>query len=312
MPLDPQAQALLDQLQALGAPPLNTLSPIEARVASKALAGLSGAPEAIAKVENRTISGPAAPIPVRIYTPAGSGPFPVLVFFHGGGWMIGDLDTQDGACRTLANKAGCIVVSVDYRLAPEHRFPAAPEDTFAATQWVAANATTINADATRIAVGGDSAGGNLAAVTAQMVRDANGPRLAFQLLVYPVMDGTCNMPSYRDNGDGYLLTTDMMQWFWNHYVRSATDRQNPMASPLCAHSLRGLPAALVQTAEFDPLRDEGEAYAARLKADGVPVTLTRYDGMIHGFFGMSSMIDKANAAVSEAAAALRAAFDADR
>jgi acetyl esterase/lipase len=308
MPLDPQAQALLDQVKALGGPQLNELSPPDARVAAKALGALSGPPQAVAKVENRNIPGPAGDLPVRVYTPAGSGPFPVLVYFHGGGWVIGDLDTQDGPCRALANGAGCVVVSVDYRLAPEHKFPAAPEDTFAATQWVAANAAALNADVSRIAVGGDSAGGNLSAVTAIMARDRGGPPLVFQLLIYPVTDGACDTASYRDNADGYLLTKDMMQWFWDHYVRNAADRQNPLASPLRARSLSGLPPALVQTAEFDPLRDEGEAYAARLEEAGVPVTLTRYHGMIHGFFGTGSLIDQAHVAIAEAASALRLAF----
>ncbi|HVO27892.1 MAG TPA: alpha/beta hydrolase [Candidatus Margulisiibacteriota bacterium] len=308
MPLDPQVQGLLDVFKSLGRLPLNELSPPDARVAAQALGSLFGPPAAVATVENRTIPGPAGTLPVRIYTPAGSGPFPALVFFHGGGWVIGDLETVDGTCRALANGAGCVVVSVDYRLAPEHKFPAAPEDTYAATKWVAANAASINADPARIAVGGDSAGGNLTAVTAQMARDRGGPRLVFQLLVYPVIDGACDTISYRDNGDGYLLTKDMMQWFWNHYVGEAGDRFNPMASPLRAHSLKGLPPALVQTAEFDPLRDEGEVYAARLSEAGVAVQLTRYNGMIHGFFGMASVIDRAKTAIDEAAAALRAAF----
>jgi len=308
MPLDPQARALLDQLKALGGPPFNELAPPDARIAAQALGSLSGTPEAVAKVEDRTIAGPAGALPVRLYTPAGSGPFPVLVFFHGGGWVIGDLSTQDGACRALTNAVGCVVVSVDYRLAPEHKFPAAPEDTYAATKWVAQNAATINTDPARIALGGDSAGGNLTAVTAQMARDRGGPQLVFQLLIYPVIDGACDTASYSDNADGYLLTKDMMQWFWNHYVRSNVDRQNPMASPLRARSLRGLPPALVLTAEFDPLRDEGEAYAARLKEAGVPVTLSRYNGMIHGFFGMASVIDQAKMAIAEAASALRMAF----
>lgn len=308
MPLDPQAQALLDQLKALGGPALNELSAPDARIAAQALGTLSGPPETVAKVENRTIPGPGGALPVRIYTPAGSGPFPALVFFHGGGWVIGDLDTQDGPCRKLTNGGGCVVVSVDYRLAPEHKFPAAPDDTYAATRWVAANAASINVDPTRIAVGGDSAGGNLTAVTAQMARDRGGPQLVFQLLIYPVTDGACDTASYRDNADGYLLTKDMMLWFWNYYVRNDADRLNPMASPLRAQSLRGLPPALVQSAEFDPLRDEGEAYAARLKEADVPVKLTRYKGMIHGFFGTGSIIDQANAAIAEAAAALRSAF----
>lgn len=309
MPLDPQALAFLDQLKAMGAPPLNELSPPDARVAAQALGSLSGTPEPVAKVENRTIPGLAGDIPIRIYTPAGNGAFPVLVFFHGGGWVIGDLETQDGPCRSLANGAACVVVSVDYRLAPEHKFPAAPEDTYAATQWVAANAKSINVDPTRIALGGDSAGGNLTAVTAQMARDRGGPRLTFQLLIYPVTDGACDTVSYRENADGYLLTKDMMQWFWNLYVRNQADLQDPMASPLRAQSLKGLPAALVQTAEFDPLRDEGEAYAARLKEVGVPVKLTRYPGMIHGFFGMASVINQAKVAIADAAGALRSAFN---
>lgn len=308
MSLDPQARALLDQLQALGGPALNELAPPDARIAAQALGSLSGAPEPVAKVEDRTLPGPGGALPVRVYTPAGSGPFPVLVFFHGGGWVIGDLSTQDGPCRALTNAVGCVVVSVDYRLAPEHKFPAAPEDTYAATKWVAQNAASINADPTRIALGGDSAGGNLTAVTAQMARDRGGPRLVFQLLIYPVTDGACNTASYRDNAEGYLLTADMMQWFWNHYVRDDVDRQNPMASPLHARRLQGLPSALVLTAEFDPLRDEGEAYAARLKEAGVPVTLTRYKGMIHGFFGMASVIDQAKVAIAETASALRTAF----
>jgi len=308
MPLDPQVKAFLDQLNALGGPPLNSLSPPEAREAAKMLGSFSGTPEEVAKVQNRTIPGPAGDVPVRIYTPAGSGPFPALVFFHGGGWVIGDLDTQDGPCRALANGAACVVVSVDYRLAPEHKFPAAPEDTYAATKWVAENAASLKVDATRIAVGGDSAGGNLTAVTALMARDRGGPRLAFQLLIYPVTDGACDSASYRDNADGFLLTNDMMQWFWDLYVRTAADRQSPMASPLRARSVSGLPPALVQTAEFDPLRDEGEAYAARLKSAGVAVQLTRYHGMIHGFFGMASVVDQAKVAIAEAASALRVAF----
>jgi acetyl esterase len=257
---------------------------------------------------DRTVPGAAGAISVRIYTPAGSTPFPVLVYLHGGGWVIGNLDTHDGTCRALANAAGCVIVSVDYRLAPEHRFPAAPEDAYAATQWVATNAASIGADPSRIAVGGDSAGGNLSAVVALMARDRGGPSLCFQLLVYPVTDGTTQSASYRDNADGYFLTKDMMEWFWNHYVRDAADRRHAYASPLRAESLNGVPPALVITAEFDPLRDEGEAYAARLREVGVPVVLTRYDGMIHGFFGMGAMLSQGTSAINEAAASLRAAF----
>ena len=312
MSLDPQARALLDQLAALNAPPLNTLSPVEARQAAQALADLNGPGEPVAKVENRAIPGPAGDLPVRLYSPAGSGPFPALVFFHGGGWVIGDLDTQDRACRALANGAGCVVCSVDYRLAPEHKFPAAADDCYAATRWVAATAAALGVHPARIAVGGDSAGGNLAATVALMAKERGGPALCFQLLVYPVTDGACDSASYQENANGYLLTKEMMLWFWDHYVRTDADRRNPRASPLHAQHLAGLPPALVITAEFDPLRDEGEAYAARLRDAGVPVRITRYDGMIHGFFGMASVIDRAKVAVGEAVNALKSAFSASR
>ncbi|MBI1814781.1 MAG: alpha/beta hydrolase [Deltaproteobacteria bacterium] len=308
MALDPQARALLDQIAAMGGKPLNELPVAEARIAFTALAAMQGAPEAVAKVEDRTLPGPVGGIPVRIYTPADSGTLPVLVYFHGGGWVIGSIATYDVLCRALANAAGCIVVSVDYRLAPEHPYPAAVDDTYHAALWVAANAASIGADASRVAIGGDSAGGNLTAVVAQIARDRGKPALKFQLLVYPVTDAACDTPSYRDNADGYLLTRDAMKWFWNHYAGGDADRHNPYASPLRAENMKGLPPALVITAEFDPLRDEGERYAERLRAAGVPVQLTRYNGMIHGFFGMSAMLDQGKTAIQQAASALRAAF----
>jgi acetyl esterase len=201
-----------------------------------------------------------------------------------------------------------VVVSVEYRLAPEHKFPAAPEDCYAALQWVGANAAAINGDPEHIAIGGDSAGGNLTAVVAQMSRDRGGVRPVYQLLVYPVTDHRYDTPSYQENADGYLLTKDAMVWFWNHYLRSEVDGNSPLASPLRAESLRDLPPALVITAEFDPLRDEGGAYAAKLQEAGVPVTLSRYDGMIHGFFSLGAVLDQGKNAISEAAAGLRAAF----
>jgi acetyl esterase len=310
MGLDPQARALLDQFVTAGLPPLNALPVPTAREVAMQLRAAAGAPEAVAHVAERTIPGPAGQISLRIYTPAGNPPFPVLVFFHGGGWVIGNLDTHDGVCRSLTNAAGCMVVSVDYRLAPEHKFPAAAEDADAATHWVATNAAAIGADPTRVAVGGDSAGGNLTAVVTLMARARGTPRLCLQLLVYPVTDARMDTASYRENAEGYFLTRDMMEWFWNHYLGSDADGQNPYASPLRATDLHGLPAALMITAEFDPLRDEGEAYAARLREAGVPVRLTRYPGMIHGFFGMASMIDQAKTAIAEAGTALRRAFDA--
>ena len=306
MPLDPQAQEVLDLTAALGLPPNHTLTPEEARANQLARPRAAG-PE-LAKVEDRAIPGSGAQIPLRIYTPEGTGPFPVLSWFHGGGWVLGNLDTSDATARYLAVEAGCVVVSVDYRLAPEAKFPVPFDDCYAATEWIAQNAAAINADPNKIAVGGDSAGGNLAAAVALKARDRRGPSLALQLLVYPVTARDFSTGSYRQNADGYLLTTDAMKWFWDHYLANEADAANPYATPMAAKDLSGLPPALVITAEFDPLRDEGEAYAQRLKAAGVATTSSRYDGMIHGFFGMPAVIDKGKQAISEASSALRAAF----
>ena len=306
MPLDPQAQAVLDQLAALNLPPNHTVTPSEARANAKLRPSVPG-PE-VSTVEGRVIPGPGGDVPVRIYTPAGAGPFPVLVWFHGGGMVLGDLDTADGTARHLCVGAGCVVVSVDYRLAPEHKFPAAPEDCYAATEWVSKNAASIDVDANRMALGGDSAGGNLATVVALMSRDRGGPSLVFQLVVYPMVDRDFNTESYRSNADGYLLTRDSMIWYWNHYLGAEADTTNPYAVPLQAKDLGRLPSALIITAEYDPLRDEGDAYADRFRAAGVPTVSSRYDGMIHGFFGMSAVLDKGKQAMSEASAALTAAF----
>jgi acetyl esterase/lipase len=309
MPLDPQAKAFLDQLVAMGGPPLHALPVPEARAMMAALAGMSGPPDVrLAGVANRTIPGPAGEIPVRVYTPEGSGPFPVLVYFHGGGWVLGGLDTHDGACRQLAHGTRAVVMSVDYRLAPEHKYPAAAEDCYAALVWASQHGASIGGDPARLAIAGDSAGGNLTCVVALMARDQDGPRLAFQLPIYPVTDHAFDTPSYRDNATGYLLERDAMEWFWNHYLARSGDGAEPYASPLRAKDLRGLPPALVITAEFDPLRDEGEAYAHRLREAGVATTLRRFDGMIHGFFGMSAIMDKAKAAMAESCEALARAF----
>ena len=308
MPLDPQAQQVLDQLAALGLPPNHTVSPVEARKNSKSRPMAPG-PE-VAKVENRSISGVGPDIPVRIYTPIGDGPFPVLGWFHGGGWVVGDLDTADGTARHLAVGTGCVVVSVDYRLAPEAKFPAAADDCYAATQWIAQNAASINVDPARLAVGGDSAGSNLAAAVTLMAKNRGGLPLVFQLLVYPVTAMDFSTGSYRQNANGYLLSGDGMKWYWNQYLSSEVDAANPYAAPLVAKDLSGLPPALVITAEFDPLRDEGEAYGQRLQAAGVTTTCSRYDGMIHGFFGMSAVMDKGKQAVAEASTALNQAFAA--
>ncbi len=306
MPLDQQARRVLDQLAALGLPPNHTVSPQQARINMNSRPQSAG-PE-VARVEDRAIPGPGPDVPVRIYTPDGRGPFPVLVWFHGGGWVVGDLDTADGTARRLTAQTGCVVVSVDYRLAPEARFPAAAEDCYAVTQWVATNAAGIDADPGRIAVGGDSSGGNLAAVVSLMARDRGVSPPVFQLLVYPVIARDFDTGSYRQNGEGYGITRDSMKWYWDLYLTEDADASNPYAAPLLANDLSGLPPALVITAEFDPLCDEGEAYAQCLQEAGVAVTYSRYDGMIHGFFGMPAFIDRGRIAVGEASAALKAAF----
>jgi acetyl esterase len=304
MALDPTLKTLLDGLAAAGGPALGTQSVAETRAAFDNMP-LPRKQIELASVENRKIPGPAGEIPVRIYQPHGAGVKPVLVYLHGGGWVIGTLDSYDATCRELAEGAGCVVVSVDYRLAPEHRYPAAPEDCYAGLQWVAANASRLGADAKRLAVGGDSAGGNLSAVVCQMARDRRGPSIRFQLLVYPVTDADFSRRSYVDNAEGYLLTTASMHWFWDHYVPNRAQRAEPYASPLRAADLSGLPPAWVCTAEFDPLRDEGEAYAKRLQQAGVSTTLTRFDGLIHGFISMGLVAPRAQAAVDEALAALK-------
>jgi len=309
--LDPQAEALLQRMEQQGGlPSLNILTPTQARETMNAFVRMvCGTPEAVANVENLDIPGPARGIPIRIYTPQGSSPFPILVYFHGGGWVVCDLDTHDNVCRSLANGASCVVVSVDYRLAPEHKFPAGVEDAYAATQWVADNANQIKGDPTRIAVGGDSAGGNLAAVISLMARDKGGPNLVYQLLIYPVTDiSSFDTDSYRDYAEGYGLMRTEMEWFGDHYVEREEDVKNPYVSPLLAQDLSGLPPALVITAEFDVLRDEGEAYANRFKEVGVSVKCTRYNGMIHGFIFMDGVLDRTRDAIDEITAELRAAF----
>jgi acetyl esterase len=308
MPLDPQSKQIIDATAALGLPPVEQTTPAQARENMRARTAALGPVEDVRRIDDYRVPVEGGEITVRCYSPAGPGPFPALVFFHGGGWVIGDLETHDGICRSLANAADCVVASVDYRLAPEHKYPVAAEDAFTATCWIAQQGGQLGVDTRRLAVGGDSAGGNLAAAVTLMSRDRGGPELALQILVYPVTDHQDDTPSYRDHADGYLLTRNAMRWFWDQYLRRREDGREPYASPLLAPSLDGLPAALVITAEYDPLRDEGEAYATRLREAGVAVTLTRYPGMIHGFFRMINLVDKARAARDEVAAALRKAF----
>jgi len=308
VPLDRQARALIERFVSEGTPPVSKLTPTEARRLTREVNRRLRSPrEPVAVVKNMRMSDSSAPIPARLYIPREGEVLPVLLYFHGGGWVLGDLDSVDSLCRSLANAADCAVLSVDYRLAPEHRFPAAVEDAYSATKWIADNATGLNGDPRRIAVGGDSAGANLAAVVSLMSRDKRGPLVVFQLLIYPATNYAFDTASYSDNAEGYWLSKDDMKWFWNHYLRGEEDGRNPYASPLRAGDLRSLPPAFVITAEFDPLRDEGEAYAARLRECGVPVKVTRYDGMIHDFVNIAEL-RQSRVAVGEAAAELRKAF----
>lgn len=310
MPVTPEVQSILDFIAAAGTPPREEMSVEEMRQSYSALSLVESRPE-MASVTDRTIPGPGGDIPVRVYVPTTEpGPRPALVYFHGGGFVIGDLDTHDGTVRAVAEASGATVVSVDYRRAPEHRFPAAVDDCLAAVRWVAGNGAALDVDPARLAVGGDSAGGNLATVVAQQLAAAGGPSLRFQLLVYPVTDATMTHPSIDENAEGYFLTKDTMIWFLDHYLGEGDDPTDPRVSPLHAldEALAGLPPALVVTAEFDPLRDEGEAYGARLAAAGVETTVTRYDGVIHGFFSMRDVVPEGKAAIDQAGAALRSAL----
>ena len=307
--LDLNVRLLLAAIDAQGNPPLESLSPAEARIAAaEGLKPVRGTAEPVQSVEDLRIPGPAGEIPIRVYTPDAPAPRPALVYFHGGGWVVCDLDTHDVVCLAIARRAGAVVVAVDYRLAPEHKFPAAVVDCYAATLWTAANADRLGIDKTRIAVGGDSAGGNLGAVVSLKARDESGPAIALQAMVYPVTDlSSFATPSYQEFATGYQLTKSEMEWFRGHYLRSMEDARHPHASPLLAQDFRGLPPALIITAECDPLRDEGEAYAERLKAAGVPVQCTRYAGMIHPFFSLSGAIPQALDALQEVADAVQLA-----
>jgi acetyl esterase len=295
MALEPQTKALLDAMRAAGVSlDFSGMSAPDARHKMEANPVARGPVEPVARVEDRVIAGPGGLLAIRIYVPAAPGPLPAMVYFHGGGWVLGNLDGSDAQCRALTNAAGCVTVSVDYRLAPEAKFPAPAEDCYAATLWVAENASALGCDPGRVAVAGTSAGANLAAVVPLMARDRGRPAIAFQVLVYPITDGGMDTPSYGENAEGYFLTADAMGGFWKHYINDDPDRVHPYAAPINAADLGGLPPALVITAEHDPLRDEGEAYAARLRAAGVPVTCTRYDGTIHSFVSFAANLDVGN------------------
>jgi len=304
VPVDPQIQTVLDQMESIGFPGLSAL-PVEQARQALALMGSARAEgaEEVARVEEVAVPGPAGTIPARVYSPEADETPPVVVYYHGGGWVLGGLESHEGTCRALANAAGAVVISVDYRLAPEHPFPAAVDDAWAALRWIADHAGDLGGDPSRLAVAGDSAGGNLAAVVALLARDAGSPALRGQLLVYPATDATMASNSIQANGEGFFLTKADMEWFYGHY---APERPSDWRlSPLSAEDLTGLPPALVLTAEYDPLRDEGEAYGARLAASGVPVEVVRKDGLIHGFFGMVADVDEARAAMDHAGATVR-------
>jgi acetyl esterase len=305
MPLHPQVQVFLDQMAALQFPGISAFDVEQARAMGEGIEQAPGEP--VAGIRDLSIPGPGGDIPIRLYLPAGDGPPPVVVLFHGGGWTIGSIDGHDNVSRALANRSGCAVASVEYRLAPEHPFPAGVEDAIAATRWTAEHAGELGVDGSRLVVAGDSAGGNLAAVVALHARDAGGPAIAHQVLVYPATDLRSDWPSYHENGEGYFLTVKDMQWFEGHYLPSIALRQDWRVSPAAAADHRGLPPALIITAEYDPLRDQGEAYGEILRVAGVPVRVVRYPGMIHAFWSLD-VLDASRTAMDEIAAEVRSAL----
>jgi acetyl esterase len=309
MPLDPELAALLQAAPPFDPELLRTTPVEEYRAVMKAgILAFGPSPEVVASVVDTTMPGPGDELPLRIYTPEHDAPLGIAVFFHGSGFVICDLDTHDHECRVLANRAGVIVVSVDYRLAPEHKFPAAVDDGLAALRWVAEHAKDLGGDPARIALVGDSAGGDIAAVVAQLARDAGGPPVIFQLLVYPVTDLRTESQSFIDNASGYGLSAEAMRWYVEQYVRTTADILDPRGSPLLAPSLAGLPPAFVAVCEYDPLRDEGKQYAHRMRDAGVDVTLRRYDGAVHGIFQMSRFTKIGARILDDCVDALRAAL----
>lgn len=307
VPLDPKIRAELD---AVKGPPLADLPLAEMRTAfEKRLATVSRLDEPVAKVEDRTIAGPGGKLPVRIYTPKGQGPFPILLYFHGGGWVLGNLNTVDDLCRSLCSRAGVLVMSVDYRLAPEHKFPAAADDCYAALKWCSEHAGEIGGDGKRLAMAGDSAGGNLSAATALAARDKNGPPVVLQVLIYPALNTNLDTASYHECATGFGLTRAAMAYYFKQYFAKPEDAANPYAAPLLAKELKGVAPTLILTAHYDVLRDDGEAYAARLKQAGVPVKCTRYLSSHHGFLRYGNIHDPAKKALQEIADALKRAFE---
>lgn len=309
MELDPKLKEILDSLDPSAETPVEEMTPEEARATWKAeMAEVAGKPLPVKSVEDTTFPGPAGPLAARIYRPdcAGDGPLPALVYLHGGGWIRGDLDTHDDVCRYLCHHAGCIVASLAYRLPPENKFPDAVHDCDAGARWVFDSAEALGIDPARIAIGGDSAGGNLTCAVTLLARDRGTPKFCYQLLIYPVTDLASETESKRLYSSGYLLNS--MPFYIQSYVRSEADLTNPLASPLRAPDLSGLPPAFLFTAGYDPLRDEGDAYAARLEEAGVPVEHKCYGSMIHGFVSITGLLESAEVGLRDSAAALRRAF----
>lgn len=309
--VDPQVRKLLDQVDEMGIPPFHALSVESARDMYETINAPPDEPEPVADVADHAFETPHGEVPIRVYTPEGEGPFPAIVFLHGGGWILGNLDTSDGTCRTLANEVGAIVISVDYRLGPEHPFPAGVEDAYAAVEWTAKYGDSVGVDTSRIAVAGSSSGGNLAAAVALMARDRDGPDLAHQLLFYPVLNhpAIAKMESYQENARGYLLEFEDLEYFYDHYIQRDADVRNPYAFPLQMRDLSDVASATVITAEFDPLRDEGVAYAERLADAGVAVDSKTYEGMIHGFVGKSDQLDGGLEGLNHGVSRLQKAFN---
>jgi len=307
MPLHPKVQALLAAQRLTGAPPMHTLTPDRARADMRAqVPAVSGPLAAVARVEHCRVPGAAGAVPVRLYTPPGAGPFPGLVYFHGGGFVIGDLDTHDPLCRQIAVRTGAIVCAVDYRLAPEHPFPAAADDALTAARWFLAHGEELGAHRDRLFVMGDSAGGTLATVTARALREQASPQLRGQILIYPITDHVdAGAASYTEFADGYGLTRDGMRWFMRHYIADPADATDPRVCPLRMPNLRGLPPAFVVTAEYDVLRDEGERYVERLREDGVDVTFERAAGLHHGFIRLFGILEEPGLWIDRVAAWMR-------
>ena len=307
--MHPEISGLLGQMGAAPMPSFESLSPNGARQFMRGMFPEPEEPEPVGDMMNLVIGEEG--IPVRVYVPEREGPYSTLLYFHGGGWVIGDLETHDATCRALTNEADSMVVSVDYRLAPEHKFPTPLEDCYTALEWLFDDAQAMQVDTDNVAVGGDSAGGNLAAAVALLARDRGGPSIAHQSLIYPVTNHAYDTTSYDENGEGYLLTKGAMEWFWDHYLQSDIDGKNPYASPLMARSVEGLPPATVTTCGFDPLRDEGAAYASRLDNAGVPVNYINYEDAIHGIaqFLVDPMdLTRSRELVADIASDLQSAF----